>query len=184
VQDEETAMTEPRRHPHVVNIEEAPLREEKRGGFEFRARRLGAPAGARAIGCSYYELPAGKTAFPFHFHSAVEEAIFVIEGRGTLRLGDARVELRAGDYVALLPGPDAPHALTSGDVPMRYLCVSGPATPNTMDIVAYPDSKKIAFAAGIDPAKGMRGGSWFMKIVKDDQPSTDYYEGESIANES
>jgi uncharacterized cupin superfamily protein len=178
-------MTEPRRHPHVVNVEEAPLREEKRGGFEFRARRLGAAAGARAIGCSYFELPAGKTAFPFHFHSAIEEAIFVLEGRGTLRLGDARVELRPGDYVAFLPGPDAPHALTSGsDGPMRYLCLSGPATPNTMDIVAYPDSKKVAFAAGIDPVKGLRAGGWFMKLIKDDQPSVDYYEGESIADES
>jgi uncharacterized cupin superfamily protein len=178
-------MTESRRHPQVVNVEEAPLREEKRGGFEFRARRLGAAAGARSLGCSYFELPAGKTAFPFHFHSAIEEAIFVLEGRGTLRLGGAKVELRAGDYVAFLPGPDAPHALTSSsDGPMRYLCMSGPATPTTMDIVAYPDSKKVAFAAGIDPVKGLRAGGWFMKLIKDDQPSVDYYEGESIADES
>jgi hypothetical protein len=62
--------------------------------------------------------------------------------------------------------------------------MSGPATPTTMDIVAYPDSKKVAFAAGIDPVKGLRAGGWFMKLIKDDQPSVDYYEGESIADES
>jgi uncharacterized cupin superfamily protein len=177
-------MTETRKHPHVVNVEEVAVREEKHGGFEFRSRRLGAAVGARSLGCSYFELPAGKTAFPFHFHAAIEEAIFVIEGRGTLRLGGDEVELRAGDYVAFLPGPDAPHQLTChADGPMRYLCLSGPATPNTMDIVAYPDSKKIAFAAGIDPVKGARAGSWFLKIVKEDQPQVDYYEGEPLAKE-
>jgi uncharacterized cupin superfamily protein len=177
-------MTETRKHPHVVNVEEAPLREEKRGGFEFRARRLGAAVGARSLGCSYFELPAGKTAFPFHFHSAIEEAIFVLEGHGTLRIGGEKVELRPGDYVAFLPGPEAPHQLTSSkDVPMRYLCLSGPATPTTMDIVAYPDSKKIAFAAGIDPVKGLRAGGWFLKIIKEEQPPVEYYDGEPLSKE-
>jgi uncharacterized cupin superfamily protein len=177
-------MTETRRHAHVVNVEDVAVREEKHGGFEFRSRRLGAAAGARSLQCSYFELPAGKTAFPLHFHSAIEEAIYVLEGRGTLRIGSEKVEMRPGDYVAFLPGPEAPHQLTSSkDGPMRYLCMSGPATPNTMDIVAYPDSKKIAFAAGIDPAKGARAGGWFLKIVKEDQPPVDYYDGEPLAKE-
>jgi uncharacterized cupin superfamily protein len=175
-------MTSSRRHPHVVNVEEVTPREENRGDFVYRARRLGTEAGARALGCSYFELPAGKTAFPFHFHSAIEEAIFVLEGQGTLRIGKDTVDVRAGDYVALPPGPDAPHALTSaGTGPLRYLCLSAPANPVTMDIVAYPDSKKVAFASGIDPAKGLRGGAWLMKLIKDDQPSVDYYEGEPLA---
>jgi uncharacterized cupin superfamily protein len=110
-----------RRHPHVVNIEEAAAREESRGDFGFRARRLGTEAGGRALGCSLYELPSGKTAFPFHFHSALEEGIFVLEGQGTLRIGADSVDVHAGDYVALPPGPDAPHALTNaGAGTLRY----------------------------------------------------------------
>jgi uncharacterized cupin superfamily protein len=178
-------MTQTRRHPHVVNVEEVAAREESRGDFAFRGRRLGSEAGGRALGCSHYELPAGKTAFPFHFHSALEEGIFVLEGEGTLRVGKDAVPVRAGDYVAFPPGPDAPHALTAAATgPMRYLCLSAPATPVTMDIVAYPDSKKVAFAAGIDPVKGLRGGAWLMKLIKDDQPSVDYYEGEPLAKKS
>jgi uncharacterized cupin superfamily protein len=177
-------MVQARRHPHVVNVDEATTREERRGDFAFRSRRLGAEAGGRALGCSHFEVPPGKTAFPFHFHSAHEEAIYVLEGQGMLRVGRENVELRAGDYVALPPGPEAPHALTStGGGTLRYLCMSSPATPATMDIVAYPDSKKIAFASGIDPTKGLRGGAWLMKVIKDDQPSVDYYEGEPLATE-
>ena len=86
--------------------------------------------------------------------------------------------------MALPPGPESTHALTSGsDGPMRYLCMSSPATAVTMDIVGYPDSKKVAFASGVDPIKGLRGGAWLMKVVKDDQPSVDYYEGEPLAKE-
>ncbi len=177
-------MADTRRHPHVVNIEEVSAREERRGSFAFRARRLGAEAGGRALGCTLYELPPGKTAFPFHFHSALEEAIFVLEGQGTLRIGPQKVDVRAGDYVALPPGPEAPHALSNGGgQPLRYLCLSGPATATTMDIVAYPDSKKVAFASGIDPVKGLRGGAWVMKLIKEDVPSADYYEGEPLAHE-
>lgn len=46
---------------------------------------------------------------------------------------------------------------------------------------SYPDSKKIAFASGVDPVKGLRGGTWLMKLIKDDQPNVDYYEDEPLA---
>jgi uncharacterized cupin superfamily protein len=175
-------MTEGRRHPHVVNIDEVSPNEDTRGGFGFRRRRLGPEAGGKALGCAHFEVAPGKTAFPFHFHSAFEEAIYVLEGRGTLRMGSDRVELRAGDYVAIPAGPDLAHALTNtADGPLRYLCLSSPATPTTMDIVGYPDSKKLAFASGVDPVKGFRGGAWVMKLIKEDQPTVGYYDDEPLA---
>jgi len=174
-------MPAARRHAHVVNIEEVTPMEENRGGFAFRARRLGGEAGGGGIGCRHYEVPAGKTAFPFHFHSALEEALYILDGRGTVRIGKEKVEVGPGDYVAFPPGPEHAHQLVaSSDGPLRYLCLSGPATPLTLDIVGYPDSKKVAYAAGINPAKGMRS-AWLMKIVNEDQPSLDYYEGEPLA---
>ena len=175
-------MSAERRHPQVVNVEELPIREEKTGDFVFRTRRLGAQAGGRALGCSHYELEPGKTTFPFHFHSALEEALYILEGTGTLRIGKDKVELRPGDYVAFPPGPDYAHALTAGPGgPLRYLAMSSPATPTTLDIVAYPDSKKIAFASGIDPAKGYAGGTWLRMIIKEDQPPVGYYDDEPLA---
>lgn len=177
-------MSEGRRHAHVVNIDEAPPDEQSRGGFGFRRRRLGPEAAGRGLGCSHFELPPGKTSFPLHFHSAIEEAIFVLEGRGTARIGKDRVEVRSGDYVVFPAGPDTAHSLTNtGTEPLRYLCISGAATPITMDIVGYPDSRKLAFASGVDPAKGFRAGAWVMKIIKEEQPIVGYYDDEPLANE-
>ena len=175
-------MSASRRHPQVVNVEELAPREEKTGHFVYRARRLGAHAGGRALGCSHYELEPGMTSYPFHFHSAIEEGIYILEGTGTLRIGKDKVELRAGDYVAFPAGPDFAHTLTAGTGgPLRYLAMSSPATPTTLDIVAYPDSKKVAFASGVDPTKGFAGGTWLRMIIKEDQPPVGYYDDEPLA---
>src|SRR5262249_33660880 len=157
---------------NVVNVKDVAPRDEGKGKLGFRARRLGPEVGGRSLGCHYFEVAPGKTAFPFHFHSAIEEAIYVLEGRGTVRIGEERVAIGPGDYVASPPGPTATHALTNdGDAPLRYLCMSAPATPATLDVVAYPDSKKVAYVAGFDPVKGFRAGAWLMKILKDDGQS-------------
>jgi uncharacterized cupin superfamily protein len=175
-------MSAARRHPQVVNVEELTPREENTGHFVFRTRRLGAQAGGRALGCSHYELAPGMTAFPFHFHSAFEEALYILEGTGTLRIGNDQVELRAGDYVAFPAGPDFAHQLTAGTGgPLRYLALSSPATPMTLDILGYPDSKKVAFASGVDPSKGLGGPTWLKMIVKQDQPPVGYYDDEPLA---
>ena len=171
-----------RRHPNVVNVEEIDHEEVGQGGFKLRRRRVGAATGARALGCSHHEVPPGKTAYPFHFHSSQEEALYVLEGTGTMRIGSDRVEVRAGDYVAFPAGPQSAHALTNtGSAPLRYLALSAPATPVTLDVVGYPDSKKIAFASGVDPMKGFRAGSWVMKLIKEDQPNVGYYDDEPLA---
>src|SRR5271167_3292078 len=106
-------MSENRRHPNVVNVDAVSPDEQGQGDFASRRRRLGPEAGGRALGCSHFEVPPGKTAFPFHFHSGFEEALFVLEGTGTARIGKDRVELRAGDYMAFPAGPDGAHALTN-----------------------------------------------------------------------
>jgi uncharacterized cupin superfamily protein len=136
------------RHPNVMNIDEVTPHDTAKGGFGSRRRRVSVEAGCRALGCSHFEIEPGKTAFPFHFHSAFEEAIYVLEGSGTLCIGKDTVEVRAGDFVGIPPGPDSAHALTNtGKQTLRYLALSSPATPMTLDIVAYPDSKKVAFAS-------------------------------------
>ncbi len=170
-----------RRHAHVVNVDEIEPMTQAKGGFASARRRLAAEAGNVALGCSYFEIAPGKTAFPFHFHSALEEALYILEGSGTLRIGKDQVKVRPGDWVAFPPGPSTAHALTNdGASTLRYLALSSPASPVTMDVLGYPDSKKIAFAAGIDPTKSIRSASLF-KMVREDQPSLDYYDDEPLA---
>lgn len=170
-----------RRHAHVVNIDEIQPMTQDKGGFGSTRRRLAAETGNVALGCSHFEVAPGKTAFPFHFHSAYEEALYILDGTGTLRIGSDEVKVRAGDYVAFPPGPNAAHALTNdGASTLRYLALSSPATPATIDVLGYPDSKKVAFAAGIDATKGIRS-AWIFKMIRQDQPSLDYYEDEPLA---
>lgn len=170
-----------RRHARIVNVDEVEPMKQEKGGFKNARRRLAFAAGNVALGASHTELEPGKTSFPFHYHSAIEEALFIIEGTGTLRIGKDTVKLRAGDWVALPPGPDSSHSLTNdGTTTLRYLALSSPATPITLDVVAYPDSKKIAFAAGVDPKKGLQSG-WLFKLIREEQPPLDYYEDEPLA---
>lgn len=147
------------RHPNIVNAEDLPwidLAAVRRAsspgdqdrGYQFgaQARKLAAEAGAGKLGCTMYELASGLKSFPFHYHLCNEEAIFVLAGAATLRLGDRELELRAGDYVALPPGPDHVHQLINrSGAPVRYLCLSTTERP---EIAVYPDSNKVGMFGG------------------------------------
>ncbi len=172
--------TNERRHPHVVNVEEVEQREFRKGRIANRVRRLASAAGGAAIGCAHFELAPGDTSYPYHFHSSLEEALFVLEGEGTLRIGPDQVAVRSGDYVAFPVGPELAHTLkNSGTATLRYLVISGPCTPVTMDVIGYPDSKKVGFSSG---AAGP-GKAWFRKMIKQDQADLDYFEDEPLASE-
>ena len=172
-----------RRHPHVVNVDEIEPMKQSKGNLENHRRRVGFEAGSLGLGCSYTEVAPGKTGFPFHYHSAIEEGLYILDGTGTLRIGEDKVTVRPGDFIAFPPGPKTAHALTNtGATPLRYLALSAPYAPTTIDVVGYPDSKKLAFAAGVDPKKGLQSG-WVFKIIKEEQPPVGYYDDEPLAKE-
>lgn len=123
------------------------------------------------------EIPPGKQAFPNHFHTANEEAVFVIEGQGHVRIGKEEVEIVAGDYLSFPVGPEHAHSITNtSKAVLKLLCIS---TLNPVEVVGYPDSKKTAVFAMSDSSKGLMSGPapWVRMIIKD-QNSVDYYEGE------
>jgi uncharacterized cupin superfamily protein len=163
-----------RRHPNVVNVDEVePTTREKGSRFAHTDRHLGYHSGGRGIGCSLYEVPPGKIAWPYHYHTANEESLYVLEGTGTMRIGKAEVPVRAGDYVSFPVGPDHAHQLiNTGDAPLRYLCFS---TMHLVEVVGYPDSDKIGASAW----KSDMSGPVVRIMVKGDV-SVDYYEGEKI----
>ena len=138
-----------RRHENVVNVDEAEAFSppgEKPPAFAATAKRLGAQAGAKGIGCGHFRVPAGKTGVPLHAHHVNEEAMFILDGEGTLRLGTERILVRAGDWIALPPGEAHAHQLLADrGVEIAYLCMS---TMTPADIVTYPDSKKLLAAVG------------------------------------
>jgi uncharacterized cupin superfamily protein len=120
-------------------------REETR----FRRKRLSAAAGGDDIGCSLYELPPGGRSWPFHYHTANEEALYVLAGEGRLRTDDGFEPLAPGDYVVFPVGEDGGHRVVNdGDDPLRYLAVSTMTDP---DVTVYPDSGKVGIYAGSPP---------------------------------
>jgi uncharacterized cupin superfamily protein len=77
--------------------------------------------GAEKLGCSLFEVAPGKRAWPFHYHFANEEALYILEGSATLRLGAEEFQLSQGYFVALRSGPKSwrSNPACSGIAPTR-----------------------------------------------------------------
>jgi uncharacterized cupin superfamily protein len=139
-------MTE-RRHPNVIHRDDVPVMPMEKGKHRVKLRRLGAPAGGQMLGANLTELAPHSKSFPHHYHCATEESIFILSGSGIARIGDARVPVGAGDYIAYPVGPENAHQMINeSDEPLVYLCLS--ANVAKVDVVGYPDSKKVAATAG------------------------------------
>ena len=111
------------------------------GRLMFQRQFLGRAAGAAQLGASLYEIPAGGQLWTYHYHHAEEEAIFILEGQGSVRLPAGKTALQAGDYLALPVGPERAHlVLADAGEPLRLLAVS---TLHDADVVSHPDSGKI-----------------------------------------
>lgn len=162
-------------HPNVVNENELEWGEQSRSErFGHYRKALGSAARGEKLGCSLYEVPPGRRAWPYHYHLANEEAIYVLDGSGTLRIGREEVALSRGDYVALPVGEAGAHQIinTSGE-PLRYLCLSTMVEP---DVLIYPDSGKVGLFAGSAPG-GPKEKRTLNKYLRADA-EVDYFEGE------
>ena len=82
-------------------------------------------------GVSYFAYgPGFKTAFG-HTHSEQEETYVVVEGGGTVRVGDEDVAVRAWDAIRIVPG--APHAIAAGPEGMAIIAFgAGPSDDTEM----------------------------------------------------
>ncbi len=162
-------------HPNVVGHRDVEWSERYHGeSFGYRRKALGSAAGGEMLGCSLYEVPPGRRAWPYHYHLANEEAIYVLEGSGTLRIGADEIQVSEGDYVALPATAEGAHQLinTSEEV-LRYLCFSTMVEP---DVTVYPDSGKIGIFGGAAPG-GPNEQRTFSKFLRGDA-EVGYYDGE------
>ncbi|SEN92336.1 Uncharacterized conserved protein, cupin superfamily [Halorientalis persicus] len=127
----------------------------------FHRKELGAAVGADDLGCSLYEMPPGTRAWPYHYHTANEEAIYVLAGEGLLRAEDGEHDLQAGDFVTLPADESGGHRVVNdGDDTLRYLMVS---TMHEPDVTIYPEMEKFGVYVGSPP-----GG-------RDERPFKGYY---------
>ncbi len=142
--------------------------------FVFWRKSLSRATGGEKLGCSLYEIPPGRRAWPYHYHLANEEAIYVLEGSGLLRIGEEEVRISRGDYATLPAHAERAHqVINDSDGALRYLCFSTMIEP---DVMVYPDSGKVGIFAGAAPG-GRKEERTFSKFLRSDA-EVDYYAGE------
>ena len=100
--------------------------------------------------------PPGHRSWPYHYHTANEEATHVLAGSGTLRHDGETYDLEAGSYATFPTGESGGHRVLNdtGDV-LRYLAVSTMTEP---DVTVYPDSETFGVYVGSPPG-GREGRS-------------------------
>jgi uncharacterized cupin superfamily protein len=83
-------------------------------------------------------VPAGKSPYPYHSHSAQWEFYHVISGKGIVRHQDGTTDIEAGDAFIFEPGQ--PHQLTnnSSEDLVLYVIADNPIGESCH----YPDSNK------------------------------------------
>jgi uncharacterized cupin superfamily protein len=157
----------------IVNIADVPLRDFGKGEkFSAKLARIAPMVGSTGLGCTLTVVPPGKRAFPFHRHHVIHELFFILFGTGEYRLGDKTHPLRAGDIIAAPAGGEAHQIVNTGSEDLRYL---GLSTLGEVDVVDYPDSGKMAVAAGIKNADFTTATYRGMGRIAD----ADYWDGEA-----
>lgn len=103
-------------------------------------RQAGRAAGSVMAGLNHVVLPPGEAGAPAHCHTLEEELFVVLEGGGTLSLGEETHDLAPGDVVARPPSRRLTHALAAGPDGLTYLVYG---TREDGDCVFYPEMGKV-----------------------------------------
>jgi uncharacterized cupin superfamily protein len=116
----------------------------QRGQYSQRRKALG----GTQLACGLWELAPGKKSLPLHKHHITEEALFVVSGHGKVRTPSGLDDIGPGDFVSFPAGGAAHQLINDGEAPLVYL---GMSAPQGVDVVEYPDSKKISASIGVWP---------------------------------
>jgi uncharacterized cupin superfamily protein len=137
----ELGEPEAQRPATIVNVEDVAPRHSQRGDVAGERRRITDAVGARVSLLHRLVVEPGALSYPPHCHSAEEELFVVLDGSGTLLLGDEEHPVRAGSVVARPPGTGVAHAFRAGGEPLTLLAYSD-RDPN--DMCFYPRSGKVS----------------------------------------
>jgi uncharacterized cupin superfamily protein len=154
--------------PNVNQPEFEEIRDQP--GFVARRARMGRQMGSEKLGVSWWDLPPGEAAYPYHWHLTEEELLVVMEGTPHLRTPEGWRELEEGEVVAFLRGEEGGHQLMNRtERTVRFLAFSTQPGP---DIVMYPDSGKVGAFERRPDGGGLR------ELFKLDD-AVDYHDGET-----
>ena len=127
-------------HTRMENI--TPQKRGNDGAYEY-TRYSALPKGCAQHGAvAFYELPPGKSNYPYHYHMTSEETFYIISGTGILKTPDGDTEVHAGDLLFFPAGERGAHKLTNASdcASLVYIDFDTTADP---DVCIYPDSGKV-----------------------------------------
>ncbi len=134
-------------------------------GYEYFRRKFVPFGAAKNTVVSVYEIPPGKSAYPYHYHLKNEETFYILSGKGVLRTPEGERIVGPGELVFFPTGPEGAHKLTNTSETENLVYIDFDAVQD-VDIARYPDSEKI--------------GIWGMGVnqVFPQGESVGYYDGE------
>jgi uncharacterized cupin superfamily protein len=102
-------------------------------------KSIGDAVGLGKIGVHIVNIKPGKDSTEYHKHYNEEECIYVLSGKGTLRIEDEEFPFEKGDFVGF-PANTAAHDLkNTGDKTLVILVIGQRLD---QDIADYPDKNK------------------------------------------
>ena len=150
-------------HVNIENIPQSHKNEQEE--YEYFRKKVVPFGTSRNALVSVYEIPPGKSAYPYHYHHNNEETFFILSGEGILRTPDGEKIVKSGDCLFFPSGPKGAHKLTNASATENLVYIDFDVV-HEIDITAYPDSDKL--------------GIWGMGINKlfRKEDAFDYYDGE------
>ena len=117
-----------------------PFRHPLNPNSEAQFFRLSRPAGLQRAHVNLLRVPPGKEAFMLHRHSVQEEWSYIVEGEGTAQIGEEKIKVGAGDFIAFPLNGKAHTIVNTGTRDLVYL-TGGEDSP--YDIGHFPSINKM-----------------------------------------
>ena len=154
----------------VTNQLDLPAKHKRdHDGYEYRRRDFLRSFDTRGEGgkavVSIYEIPPGKSAYPYHYHLKNEEVFYILSGEGLLKTPDGEKKVASGDFLFFPARAEGAHKLTNTSDTELLVYIDFDVV-HEIDVAVYPDSGKLGIW-GKDTNRVYEMGS-----------DVDYYKGE------
>ena len=125
-----------------IRMEDMRVSHVAHGDYEYTQRTFVGRRDSDQSRICIYEVPPGKSAYPYHYHLKDVETFHILSGEGCLRTPEGEKPVTAGDFLHFPAGPQGAHKLTNtGTEPLVYIDFD---VIHDLDVCLYPDSQKIA----------------------------------------
>ena len=110
-------------------------------------KSLGDATGLTGVGIHLIEVQPGLETTEFHRHHHEDEALYILAGTATARIGDDMFSVEAGDFLGYRKGGRGHSLKNTGTTPLLCLVI-GERLPH--DVSDYPDlGKRLYRSAGL-----------------------------------